>query len=108
MNGYGDGETEITQDTDHHSDTEDQSCTGGLQSYCCLGFKPPITKEQAKDKLKEQAKDLALQQAEALALVVLATAVCRIAITAALTPLTFIPFVGEISSCIFHISSRTY
>jgi chitinase len=103
MNGCADGETEVTQNTNHHSDTEDQSCTGGLQSYCCLGFKPPITKEQAKDKLKDEAKDFVLEQAEALALEVLATTFCRIAITAALTPLTFIPFIGRPLNC--HLAS---
>jgi chitinase len=96
--GCAEGETEVTQNTNHHSDTEDQSCAGGLQSYCCAGFKPPITKEQVKDKLKDEAKnqatDKAIEIAEGLALEAAATVFCRLAITAALTPLTFIPFVG--------------
>lgn len=95
MGGCSEGETEVTQNTNHHSDTEDQSCAGGTQSYCCAGFKPPITKEHVKDKLKDEAKDFALEQAEALALEAAATVFCRIAITAALTPLTFIPFIGK-------------
>ncbi|KAF2130205.1 glycoside hydrolase family 18 protein [Dothidotthia symphoricarpi CBS 119687] len=92
--GCADGETEMTQNTNHHSDTEDQSCTGGTQSYCCAGFKPPITKEQVEDKMKDEAKELALETAEAAALEIVAKQLCRVAITAALTPLTFIPLVG--------------
>lgn len=95
--GCSEGETEVTQNTNHHSDTEDQSCTGGLQSYCCAGFKPPITKEQIEDNVKDKAKELAIEAAEAAALEVAATIFCRAAITAALTPLTFIPFVGMLS-----------
>ncbi|KAJ8124820.1 hypothetical protein O1611_g8820 [Lasiodiplodia mahajangana] len=94
--GCAEGETEITQNTNHHSDTEDQSCTGGTQSYCCAGFKPPITREQVEDEFKDRAKDLAIEAAETLALELAAKAFCRVAITAALTPLTFIPFVGWI------------
>jgi len=94
--GCAKDETEITQNTNHHSSTEDQTCSGGTQSYCCAGFKPPITKEQVEDEVKDKAKEAALEAAEALALEVAATAFCRIAITAALTPLTFIPFIGEL------------
>ncbi|KAI0546598.1 hypothetical protein F4679DRAFT_409115 [Xylaria curta] len=94
--GCAEGETEITQNTNHHSDTEDQSCTGGTQSYCCAGFKPPITKEQVEDEFKDRAKELAIEAAETAALELAAKAFCRVAITAALTPLTFIPFVGWI------------
>ncbi|KAI0206817.1 hypothetical protein F4808DRAFT_466759 [Astrocystis sublimbata] len=94
--GCSEGETEITQNTNHHSDTEDQSFTGGTQSYCCAGFKPPITKEQVQDEFKDRAKDLAIEAAETAALELAAKAFCRVAITAALTPLTFIPFVGWI------------
>ena len=94
--GCGEGETEVTANTNHHTDEEDQTCTGGTQSYCCLGFTPPITKEQVEDNIKDKAKDLALEAAEAAALELAATAFCRIAITAALIPLTFIPFIGWI------------
>ncbi|KAK7991331.1 hypothetical protein PG988_000125 [Apiospora saccharicola] len=94
--GCAEDETEITQNTNHHSDTEDQSCTGGTQSYCCKGFKPPITKEQVKDEFKDRAEDALIDAAESAALELAAKAFCRIAITAALTPLTFIPFVGWI------------
>jgi chitinase len=93
--GCGEGETEVTVNTNHHTDSEDQSCAGGVQSYCCAGFKPPITKEHVEDELKDKAKDLALEAAEAVALEIAATAFCRIAITAALTPLTFIPVIGK-------------
>jgi chitinase len=96
LGGCGEGETEVTANTNHHSDKEDQTCAGGTQSYCCQGFKPPITKEQVQDTIKDEAKDLALEAAEAVALELAATAFCRIAITAALTPLTFIPVIGWI------------
>ncbi|KAJ0383092.1 hypothetical protein COL922a_011197 [Colletotrichum nupharicola] len=89
-------ETEITQNTNHHSDKEDQTCSGGTQSYCCAGFMPPISKKQMEEKIKDKAADAAIAAAEALALEVAAKAFCRIAITAALTPLTFIPIVGWI------------
>lgn len=93
--GCAEDETEITQNTNNHSDKQDQSCSGGTQSYCCNGFKPPITKKQVQDKIEDKAKDLALEIAEAAALELAATAFCRVAITAALTPLTFIPIVGK-------------
>ncbi|KAK2047634.1 hypothetical protein LZ31DRAFT_608928 [Colletotrichum somersetense] len=94
--GCADLETEITQNTNHHSDKEDQTCSGGTQSYCCAGFMPPVSKEQIEDKIKDEAADAAIAAAEALALEVAARAFCRIAIMAALTPLTFIPIVGWI------------
>ncbi|KAK1978686.1 hypothetical protein LZ30DRAFT_598586 [Colletotrichum cereale] len=94
--GCADLETEITQNTNHHSDKEDQTCSGGTQSYCCAGFMPPISKEQIEEKIKDEAADAAIAAAEALALEVAAKAFCRIAITAALTPLTFIPIIGWI------------
>ncbi|KAH9233227.1 hypothetical protein K456DRAFT_1837713 [Colletotrichum gloeosporioides 23] len=94
--GCADLETEITQNTNHHSDKEDQTCSGGTQSYCCAGFMPPISKEQMEEKIKDKAADAAIAAAESLALEVAAKAFCRIAITAALTPLTFIPIVGWI------------
>ncbi|OAA79642.1 hypothetical protein LEL_03128 [Akanthomyces lecanii RCEF 1005] len=75
---------------------EDQTCSGGTQSYCCKDFKPPITKEQVKDKIEDKAKDAAIAIAEAAALELAATAFCRIAITALLTPLSFIPVIGWI------------
>jgi chitinase len=96
LGGCQDGETDVTQNTNHHTDKEDQTCSGGTQTYCCLGFTPPITKEQVEDNIQDKAKDLALEVAEAAALELAATAFCRIAITAALTPLTFIPFIGWI------------
>lgn len=97
MGGCADLETEVTQNTNHHSDKEDQTCSGGTQSFCCAGFTPPVSKEQIEEKAKDALADAAVEAAEALALEVAARAFCRIAITAALTPLTFIPFVGESS-----------
>lgn len=96
--GCGEDETELTQNTNHHSDKEDQTCSGGTQSYCCKGFKPPITKDQVKDKIKDKAKDIALDIAEAAALELAATAFCRVAITALLMPLSFIPIIGKLMS----------
>ncbi|EQL03364.1 glycoside hydrolase family 18 protein [Ophiocordyceps sinensis CO18] len=89
-----DFKTELTQNTNHDSDKSDQTCTGVTQSYCCAGFQPPITKEQIKEKVKDKAAD-AIEAAETLALEVAARAFCRIDITAAMKPLTFIPAVGE-------------
>nr|AIT18923.1 glycoside hydrolase family 18 [Ophiocordyceps sinensis] len=92
--GCADFKTELTQNTNHDSDKSDQTCTGVTQSYCCAGFQPPITKEQIKEKVKDKAAD-AIEAAETLALEVAARAFCRIDITAAMKPLTFIPAVGE-------------
>jgi hypothetical protein len=60
----GEGETEVTANKNHHTDKEEQSCSRGTQSYCCLGFMPPITKEQVEDNIKNKANDLALEVAE--------------------------------------------
>lgn len=66
----------------------------GTQSFCCLNFSPPISKEQVVDKAKDEAADLALEVAASLALEIAAKAFCRIAISAVLMPLSFIPFVS--------------
>lgn len=92
--GCADGEVDVTQNTNHRTDKEDQSCTGGTQSFCCSGFKAPVSKEQLQDKVEDAAADLALEAAESLALELAAKAFCRIAIAAATMPLRFIPFVG--------------
>ena len=94
MGSCGDLEVIVTQNTNHKTDTEEQSCMAGTQSYCCLGFKPPITKEQVVDRAKDEAEALAIELAASLALEIAAKAFCRIAISAALMPLSFIPFVG--------------
>jgi chitinase len=94
---HGD-ETEVTTNTNHVDKNEDQTCTGGAQSYCCSGFKPPISKEQIAETLKDEAADLAIEAAETLALEIAAKAFCRVAIMAATLPLCIIPFVGWIAS----------
>jgi len=39
ISGCADGETEVVKDTNNHVKKKDQDCTGGLQSFCCKGFK---------------------------------------------------------------------
>jgi chitinase len=43
--GCNSGETLVAQNTNHHvtvnGKLQDQTCNGGLQSYCCDGFKGP-------------------------------------------------------------------
>ena len=59
--GCLDGETEVGKNTNHITDKEDQSCAGGLQSYCCKGFSPPPPpkkKESLGEKIKDGFKDL--------------------------------------------------
>ncbi|THW73572.1 glycoside hydrolase [Aureobasidium pullulans] len=100
ISGCDDGETEVVQDTNHKEKKKDQTCSGGLQSYCCKGFQPaPNGPDLAKD-----AKELASNAAEAIAaevaLDIAAKAFCRIAVPALLLPLELIedaiPIVGEI------------
>ncbi|EUC34226.1 glycoside hydrolase family 18 protein [Bipolaris zeicola 26-R-13] len=100
---HGD-ETEVTTNTNHVDKNEDQTCTGGTQSYCCSGFKPPISKEQVSEKIKDEAADLALAAAETLAMEIAAKAFCRVAIMAATLPLRIIPFVGWIASIALQVA----
>lgn len=54
--GCADGETEVAKNTNHIDKKENQSCSGGLQSYCCAGFKPPPPPQKKKslgEKIKE-------------------------------------------------------
>jgi hypothetical protein len=102
--GCHDGETEVTTNTNHRSKDEDQTCTGGTQSYCCSGFKPPISKEQVAEKFKDEASDLALEAAETLALEIAAKAFCRAAIMLATLPLRVIPIVGWIASIALQVA----
>lgn len=93
------GETELVTDTNNHSGNKDQTCTGGLQSYCCSGYKTPPTKSDLLDAAGDAAKDAAEAAAEQLALDVAAKAFCRVAVPALLAPLELvedlIPFVGK-------------
>ncbi|KAK1655797.1 hypothetical protein BDP81DRAFT_388694 [Colletotrichum phormii] len=102
--GCGQGETELTINTNHQSKDEDQTCTGGTQSYCCAGFKPPISREQIQEKFEDEVADLALEAAETLALEIAAKAFCRVAIMAATLRLRLIPIVGWIASIALQIA----
>lgn len=74
---------------------KDQTCTGGLQSYCCKGFHPAPNVGN----LKKGAGDAA-KAAEQPAIDIAAKAFCRIAVPALLLPLEaledLIPIIGEI------------
>lgn len=65
ISGCDDGETELTTDTNsHESKKTDKDCTGGLQAYCCKGFKPGATKaDDLLDKAKDAAEDAAISAA---------------------------------------------
>lgn len=99
MGGCADDETEVVQDTNNHGKDGDQTCTGGIQSYCCKDFKSAPTKEELEEEAKEKAADLAEQAAEQAALDIAAKAFCRIAIPALLAPLELIeaaiPIIGK-------------
>ncbi|KAJ9138369.1 Family 18 glycoside hydrolase [Pleurostoma richardsiae] len=99
IGGCADGETELTTNTNSHDDKKgDKNCNGGIQSYCCSGFKP--TTSSLKDDLAGAAKAAAEAAAEQVALDVAAKAFCRVAVPALLAPLELledlIPIVGEI------------
>jgi chitinase len=89
-----------TANNNHDKKKGDQNCNGGLQSYCCAGFKPAPSKEELKKKAEEAAKEAAEAAAAQAALDVAAKAFCRIAVPALLAPLELaedlIPIVGEI------------
>lgn len=101
ISGCADGETEVaTANNNHDKKKGDQSCNGGLQSYCCSGFKPAPSKEELKKKAEEAAKEAAEAAAEQAALDIAAKAFCRVAVPALLAPLELaedlIPIIGEI------------
>ncbi|SPQ21515.1 573ac707-bdbf-4043-aed7-ea8e4da8fe9b [Thermothielavioides terrestris] len=101
MGGCADGETEMARNTNHHDKKVDQTCNGGLQSYCCAGFKPGPSMAQLAQQAKDAAKDAAEGVAEQAALDVAAKAFCRVAVPALLAPLELaedlIPIIGEIA-----------
>lgn len=105
IGGCADGETEITTNTNNHNKKNgDQTCNGGLQSYCCAGFKVAPSKKRllqgAKDAAKAAAEEAAKAAAEQAALDLAAKAFCRVAVPALLAPLELaedvIPIIGEI------------
>lgn len=101
ISGCADGETEVTTNKNNHGKKGDQTCNGGVQSYCCAGFKPAPTKDQLAKEAKDAAKATAESAAEQAALDVAAKAFCRIAVPALLAPLELledlIPIFGEIA-----------
>ncbi|KAF2022761.1 glycoside hydrolase, partial [Setomelanomma holmii] len=100
MGGCADGETEIVKDTNNHVKKKDQDCAGGLQSFCCKGFKPAPNVGDLGKMAADAAKAAAAAAAEQAALDVAAKAFCRVAVPALLAPLELledlIPIVGEI------------
>lgn len=103
IKGCASGETELTTNTDQHDAKKgDKDCHGGLQSFCCAGFKP--SSSSLEDDLKDAAKAAAEAAAEQAALDLAAKAFCRVAVPALLAPLELledlIPIVGEIADAV--------
>ena len=102
--GCAEGETEVSTNTNNHHKKGDQTCNGGLQSYCCKDFKTAPTPAQLKQDAANAAKAAATAAAEQAALDVAAKAFCRLAVPALLLPLELIedaiPIVGEIADAI--------
>jgi chitinase len=100
IGGCADGETEVSTSTNNHSKKGDQTCNGGLQSYCCSDFKSAPSKSQLKKDAEDAAKAAAEAAAAQAALDAAAKAFCRVAVPALLAPLELledlIPIVGEI------------
>ena len=99
--GCTDGETQVAENTNHHEKKSDQTCNGGLQSYCCAGFKPAPSKAQLAQDAANAAKAAAEAATENVALDLAAKAFCRVAVPALLAPLELledvIPIFGEIA-----------
>ncbi|KAI0467970.1 glycosyl hydrolases family 18-domain-containing protein [Xylaria cf. heliscus] len=100
IQGCASGETEVITDTSVKDNDKEQTCNGGLQSYCCSGFKAPPAINDVTGQVADAAKDAAEAAAEQLALDVAAKAFCRVAVPALLAPLELaedlIPIIGEI------------
>lgn len=102
MGGCAEGETEVASNTNNHDKKKgDQTCNGGLQTYCCAGFKPSPSRKSLVDSAEDAAKDAAEAAAEQAALDIAAKVFCRVAVPALLAPLealeALIPFIGEIA-----------
>ncbi|KJR85825.1 class 5 chitinase 1 [Sporothrix schenckii 1099-18] len=103
LKGCAAGETELTTNTNQHDGKKgDKDCHGGLQSFCCAGFRP--TTKRLEDDLADAAKAAAEALAQQAALDLAAKAFCRVAVPALLVPLELledlIPIVGEIMDLI--------
>ena len=109
MGGCDGGETEVTTNTNNHDKHGDQTCTGGIQSYCCKGFKPLPSKGDLKKKAEDGAKAAAEAAAESAALDVAAKVFCRVAVPALLAPLealeALIPIFGQLISITRRVSN---
>lgn len=110
MGGCASDETELARNTNHHSSSEDQSCNGGLQSYCCSGFKAAPSKSQLASDAENVATEAAEAAAEQVALDLAAKAFCRVAVPALLAPLELledlIPIFGRSYTPTITLSSR--
>ena len=101
ISGCAEGETEIVENTNNRG-KKDQTCNGGLQSYCCAGFKSAPTKAQLEEQAAKAAKAAAEAAAANAALDLAAKVFCRVAVPALLAPLELledvIPIIGEIAA----------
>lgn len=99
MGGCADGETDVVQDTNNHEKKKDQDCAGGLQHFCCRGFKPALNVGDLGKKAADAAKAAAAAAAEQAVIDAAANGFCRAAVPALLAPLELaedlIPVVGE-------------
>ncbi|CAD0115009.1 unnamed protein product [Aureobasidium uvarum] len=86
--------------TNNHVGKKDQTCNGGLQSFCCSNFKAPPSLQSLGKDAADAAKSAAEAAAQQLALDVAAKAFCRVAVPALLAPLELledlIPIFGMI------------
>jgi chitinase len=104
--GCNSGETLVAQNTNHHDTVngvlEDQTCNGGLQSYCCEGFVAPSTLHTSTEDLSQEDLSLntnpfvsvvvatvteAIANAAKSVLDAVATDFCEVAVPAFLAPL---------------------
>ena len=90
--------------TNNHQGKKDQTCNGGLQSFCCSNFKAPPTKGQIAKDAGDIAKGAAESTAEQAGLDIAAKAFCRLAVPALLAPLEaledLIPLFGKSSQLV--------
>lgn len=80
-------------DTNHHDNKGDYTCSGGLQSCCCKGFKTLPSKDKLEDQARDAAEDAAKEAAEQAAIDLAAKAFCRVAVPALLIPLEALEYV---------------
>lgn len=99
--GCASGQTEVVKNTNNIDSKHkiNQSCNGGMQSYCCDGFKSAPTSADLKKKAADAAKDVGEGVVENEALDLAAKAFCRVAVPALMAPLELledvIPIFGQ-------------